>query len=54
MVGAASFNPANLDHSEKLLELLQKHCDLLVDATGKLSLRRASKTAILMYLPLQT
>ena len=43
MVGAASFNPANLDHSEKLLELLQKHCDLLVDATGKLTLRRASE-----------
>ncbi len=43
MVGAANFNPTNPEYSDKLLEVLQKHCDLLVDSTGKLTLRRASE-----------
>lgn len=43
LVGAVSFNPSHPEYSEKLLELLQKHCDLLVDTTGKLTLRRASE-----------
>jgi hypothetical protein len=43
LIGAASFNPATPEYSDKLLELLQKHCDLMVDTTGKLTLRRASE-----------
>ena len=42
-MGAAGFNPAHAEHSERLLELLQKHGDLMVDAAGKLTLRRASE-----------